>query len=228
MTEQEWNTAPIAELLLYTLEIHRARYGAEPENSFMLQEPRSALTVDRGRKHALLAYGVLRRYWHSLSSEIKQAVETLEALEDTPGMHLDPPLDDFNYIMDLFLAPMYQGTAGDERSMAMWVVGGWWPDFKSTWADKKLPESWRSLIHDVFGDFFRPAAINPAWLAWNDTTAQKIAQAIYDERAFDLMPILADALEEAGCTDANILHHCRQPAEHVRGCWVIDLVLGKA
>jgi hypothetical protein len=56
---------------------------------------------------------------------------------------------------------------------------------------------------------------------------QKMAQANYDERAFDRMPILAGALEEAGCTSQDILGHCRQPGEHVRGCWVVDLLLGK-
>ena len=55
----------------------------------------------------------------------------------------------------------------------------------------------------------------------------KLAQGIYDDRAFDRMPVLADALEEAGCYDADILAHCRQPGEHVRGCWVVDLLLGK-
>jgi hypothetical protein len=55
----------------------------------------------------------------------------------------------------------------------------------------------------------------------------KAAQAIYDERAFDRTPQLADALEQAGCTDADILGHCRGGGEHVRGCWVVDLLLGK-
>ncbi len=55
----------------------------------------------------------------------------------------------------------------------------------------------------------------------------KLAQAIYDERDFDRMPILADALEEAGCTNIDILTHCRQPGEHVRGCWVVDAIFGK-
>jgi len=50
---------------------------------------------------------------------------------------------------------------------------------------------------------------------------------IYSDKTFDQMPILADALEEAGCTSPNILNHCRQPGEHVRGCWVVDLILGK-
>jgi hypothetical protein len=79
----------------------------------------------------------------------------------------------------------------------------------------------------MVGNPFRPVTINPVWLAWNDGTVQKIAQGIYEERAFDRMPILADALEESGCTNADILYHCRLPGEHVRGCWVVDLVLGK-
>jgi hypothetical protein len=54
-----------------------------------------------------------------------------------------------------------------------------------------------------------------------------LAQSIYTDRAFDRMPILADALEDAGCDNADILNHCRQPGEHVRGCWAVDLILGK-
>jgi hypothetical protein len=55
----------------------------------------------------------------------------------------------------------------------------------------------------------------------------RLAQSIYDDRAFDRLPVLADALEEPGCTNAEILAHCRLPGEHVRGCWVVDLLLGK-
>jgi hypothetical protein len=84
-----------------------------------------------------------------------------------------------------------------------------------------------ALLRDIFGNPFRPATINHAWLAWNDGTVRKIAQAIYDERAFDRLPILADALEDAGGNDENILNHCRSEGQHVRGCWVVDLVLGK-
>jgi hypothetical protein len=54
-----------------------------------------------------------------------------------------------------------------------------------------------------------------------------MAQAIYNERGFDRLPILGDALEDAGCTDRDILDHCRGPGPHVRGCWAVDLLLGK-
>jgi hypothetical protein len=84
-----------------------------------------------------------------------------------------------------------------------------------------------SLLHEVFGNPFRPVTIDRAWLSWNGTALRNIAQAIYDERAFDRLPILGDALEEAGCTSAELLAHCREPGEHVRGCWAVDLLLGK-
>ncbi len=81
-----------------------------------------------------------------------------------------------------------------------------------------------ALIRDIFGNPFRPIVADPAWLT---PTVRAIASAIYADRAFDRLPILADALEEAGCTNADILLHCRMPEDHVRGCWVVDLVLGK-
>src|SRR5262249_32667517 len=68
------------------------------------------------------------------------------------------------------------------------------------------------------------APINPAWLTPN---VKAIAQAVYDERRFQDLPILGDALEEAGCTNADLLGHCRSGGEHVKGCWAVDLVLGK-
>ncbi|MBN9122373.1 MAG: hypothetical protein J0I06_25070 [Planctomycetes bacterium] len=78
-------------------------------------------------------------------------------------------------------------------------------------------------MREVFGNPFRPVDVSP-WLT-SDVVA--LARGIYDERAFDRMPILADALQDAGCDNVNVLDHCRGPGEHVRGCWVIDLLLGK-
>ena len=84
------------------------------------------------------------------------------------------------------------------------------------------------LLHDIFGNPFRPVTLDPAWLAWNDGTVVKLAKTIYDDRRWDIMPILGDALEDAACHDAAILDHCRGPGPHVRGCWVVDLILRKA
>ncbi len=79
-------------------------------------------------------------------------------------------------------------------------------------------------FRDIFGNPFRPVAVDPAWLT---STAVGLARGIYDDRAFDRLPILADALQDAGCENADILDHCRGDGPHVRGCWVVDLVLGK-
>jgi hypothetical protein len=83
------------------------------------------------------------------------------------------------------------------------------------------------LIRDVFGNIFHPVTVDPSWTAWSDRTVMKLAQSIYDERAFDRLPDLADALQKSGCENGEMLTHCRQRGEHVRGCWVVDAILGK-
>ena len=83
------------------------------------------------------------------------------------------------------------------------------------------------LIRDIFGNPFRSTPVNPSWLKWNGGVVRKMAEAIYEERRFAELPILADALEDAGCSDSDLLSHCRGAGPHVRGCWVVDLILGK-
>jgi hypothetical protein len=83
------------------------------------------------------------------------------------------------------------------------------------------------LLHDLFGNPFRPVSADPAWLRWNDGTVRKMAQALYEERAFERLPLLADALEDAGCTEDALLSHLRGPGPHVRGCWALDLLRGE-
>jgi hypothetical protein len=80
------------------------------------------------------------------------------------------------------------------------------------------------LLRCIFGNPFRLVALDPSWLT---STAVALAAGIYDDRAFDRLPILADAFQDAGCDNEDILTHCRGPGPHVRGCWVVDLVLGK-
>jgi hypothetical protein len=79
----------------------------------------------------------------------------------------------------------------------------------------------RWLCNCVFGNPFLPVTLNPSWLT---STVLTLASGIYNEKAFDRMPILAHALQDAGCDNNEILNHCRQPGEHVRGCFVVDLV----
>jgi hypothetical protein len=85
-----------------------------------------------------------------------------------------------------------------------------------------------NLIRDIFGNPFRPSPpLPPAVLAWGDGTVRRIADGIYKERAFDRLPILADALLDAGCDNEYLLAQLRSEGSHVRGCWALDLLLGK-
>lgn len=94
------------------------------------------------------------------------------------------------------------------------------------WAAERKAQA--HLLRCVFGNPFRPLlAIAPALLAWGGGTAVKLARAAYDGRAFERLPVLADALEEAGCDKAEVLGHLRGRGPHVRGCWVIDLLIGR-
>jgi hypothetical protein len=79
-------------------------------------------------------------------------------------------------------------------------------------------------LRDIFGNPFRPVNADPVWLT---STVVSLAEGMYAERAFDRLPILADALQDAGCDHPDILSHCRSDSTHVRGCWVVDLILGK-
>jgi hypothetical protein len=92
------------------------------------------------------------------------------------------------------------------------------------YADDFVLGGWACYLRDIFGNPFRSITLNSHWLT---PPVVALAQTAYDTRAFDRLPILADALEEAGCTNADILGHCRQSGQHVRGCWVVDLILGK-
>jgi hypothetical protein len=85
-----------------------------------------------------------------------------------------------------------------------------------------------SVLRDIFGPLpFRLITIDPGWLQWNWGTVSSIARHIYDEHAFHDLPILADALTDAGCDNQELIDHCRTDGPHVRGCWVVDLLLGR-
>ena len=117
-------------------------------------------------------------------------------------------------------------------------------DSVANWADSSHKRRATRLLLDnlrcVFGNPFRPVTYNPEW---RTSTAVALARQMYESRDFSAMPILSDALKDAGCGDSEILAHCRLDdvglcsadvnvpfrtgGPHVRGCWVVDLVLGK-
>jgi len=197
------------------------------------------------RKERLFACGCCRRIWHLLKDpRSRDAVEAAESYVDgcfdglamsAVAAEADAAIGDVSLMSQAAehaavaaaqasslvhmgrAAEAAAVAAGDALSPENWLQAKW---------DEQVLQS--DMLRCVFGNPFRPVSIAPVWLVWNDGTVHRVAQAIYDERAFDRMPILADALEDAGCTNQAILDHCRQPGEHVRGCWVVDLLLGKS
>ncbi len=103
------------------------------------------------------------------------------------------------------------------------------PDMAFLWLGTDPSPARIALIYDIFGNPFRPVKVN---LAWQTPTVLALATAAYENRILPAgtldsarLAILADALEEAGCDNADMLNHCRQPGVHVRGCWVVDAIL---
>ena len=118
--------------------------------------------------------------------------------------------------------------AKDTAFSAAWAIGHFYhPDGSGdAWnARTKAHEAVESdLLRDVVGNPFCTVTFDQAWLT---ATVKSLAQTIYDNRRFEELFLLADALEEAGCANQDLLKHCRQSGEHVRGCWVVELTLGK-
>ncbi len=141
------------------------------------------------------------------------------------------------YTPEVCVASVFHGHAFvAAREAAKWalVVAGVVADDLARTQDERLPATQRAhaqeaarqtdLIRDIFGNPFHPVTFSPSW---RTSTAVALASQMYESRDFGAMPILADALQDSGCDNTDILDHCRGPGAHVRGCWVVDLVLGK-
>jgi hypothetical protein len=106
-------------------------------------------------------------------------------------------------------------------------------------ASRHIPQQLCDLMRELVGNPFRAWGISPPWLASGirvapdgtsvtlSLSAMDLAREIDVHRRFDLLPILADELEASGCTNPGLLHHCRHGTQHLRGCWAVDLVLGR-
>jgi hypothetical protein len=94
------------------------------------------------------------------------------------------------------------------------------PVWQAAWRAERHQQA--QLIREIIGNPFHPVAFLPEW---RTDTAVALARTMYEAREFSALPILADALQDAGCTNEEVLNHCREPGEHARGCWVLDLVL---
>jgi hypothetical protein len=185
------------------------------------------------RKARLLRVAAARLVWSEVTDpQLRAAVEVAERHAD--GLDTDEELR--NQSLGLYMrysdrVPRFRAAQFDPTSLALSCVnnsriilssiGGASWGLSVRYLRDRLPPA----VRDIFGNPFRPVVADPAWLS---STAVGLASAIYAERAFDRLPILADVLEDAGCANPDVLAHCRSHPDHARGCWVVDLILGKA
>jgi hypothetical protein len=180
------------------------------------------------RKLRLFACACCRRVLHRLEGDTaRQAIEAAEQWAD--GVLSSPELDAARTakIRRSRLATDWAWQAIDvTRSSdrlravhAAWCVRMAVPNTGEEYAQCRL-------IRDIFNPFHK-VRIDPRWTNWQGGAVVKMAQAIYESRSFSDLPILADALDEAGCTDETILSHCRGAGDHTRGCFVLDAILGR-
>lgn len=183
--------------------------------------------VGDGRKPLLLACACLARIWNDIEEEARNWARIAGEVAEGGG-----------HVTSLYPADIGCFWEWGHTFPSAYVVEdlGWHVLGGDTESEKAELREHAKLVRCIFGNPFRsvlraiiadPApfvASAPTWIA-ADVVA--LAKAIYADRAFDGLPILADALEVAGCMNRDILDHCREPGPHARGCWVVDLVLGK-
>ena len=207
------------------------------------------------RKCRLFAVACCRRIWPLLTEPARNAVEIAERLADGlassgDSFQADVPLQEFiegyvyadnntwsdrarplsgvlaakgavDFDEEYHNGILYGATQASRH--AAFAVG---PRNAASTDDRCSPESARQaeLVRCIFGSPFSRPRFEP-W--WRTETVVDLARKMYEDRDFAVMPILTDALEEAGCENVGILGHCREPGVHVRGCWVVDLVLDR-
>jgi hypothetical protein len=224
MTEAEWLTSEGSDLLLDFL---RGR-GSERKlvlfavaccrhawQALQAAEERAGSVVELAERYAD-GRAILPEVWAALSAPRKgrrgrPCRESLDAMGAVHGLGAE----------SAWCAAM-QVSAGARALVSLDVVG-------------TEQSAQAALVRDIFGNPFRLSpAVEAAWLTWHDGLIPELTAALYEGRrlpegTFDpqRLAVLADALEDGGCTNADILGHLHGPGPHVRGCWVVDLVLAK-
>lgn len=205
------------------------------------------------RKLRLFIVGCCRLVWrHMKDDRLREAVRRAEAFAESgiPYSALEKTRERLYALYVNYLGngkqtairhDCWAACLGDAYMATLHVVG----------APEPVPYlNQAKILRDIFGNLFKPLSarhpsglvvanhtpvegsvetvLTPEMLAWNDGTLGKLAHKMYQSRKFKGMPVLADALEEAGCTNEEVLNHCRKEKYHTRGCWVCDLILGKS
>jgi hypothetical protein len=207
-------------------------------------DPLPMLKVLRGKEHdrkrRLFAAAASRRVMHLLPALAKKAIDAAEAFADG---RIDKAK-----LKEVFKAAETAARRARSDRSAHFVVRDvarlsarhscWYVAWEAAYVGDHMPDGregeWKcqaALLRDILGNPFQPASIEPGWLT---ATVTNLAVAAYEDRALPLgeldtanLAVLGDALEDAGCSDTVLLGHLRGPGAHVRGCWALDLILGK-
>ena len=220
MTEAEWNTSTDPEAMYQIVEngAFKTGYGVSPKTT---------------RRRVFFGAACCRLVWPWIEVDPRcvQMIDFIENQFDTELSKDERERLKFNVHM---AAEEPEADTSDLQYIAANLVSNCEIPFNAIrylllrfkmWGDVSTRAAQISdIMRCIIGNPFRPVTLLPEW---RTSTVLALAEGIYAERAFDRLPILADALEEAGCDHADMLNHCRGPGAHVRGCWVVDLVLGK-
>jgi hypothetical protein len=242
MTEAEWLQGGLFLEMLSYLGDEAAKRASQVPTGSMIDETRHYSRTSR--KIRLLGCACARRVWGRVSNwEAKSAVEVTEKVVDSrfpperlgevwmavhryAGAYI-PGFRSYWVSADIRARDYDPALAPQRLASRVAVEEPYvWHAITSALADPAWGgqrEDFSDLARCIFGNPFRPVASGP----WVTPAAVSVAQDCYDRRDFTALPLLADLLEEAGCPEQSVLDHCRQPGEHARGCWVVDLVLGK-
>ena len=212
MTEEEWLTVELPDVLLDYVKAQK---------------------LSNSRRDRLFGCGCFRIVWDRIGTDLLAGVVDLaEARADRRVKHAElgkihyPRIDlSDNTITYVAMATHAVTVPKTTPGYVAWLVRVAVDHITHVNSRYGVPDRPQSdLIRDIFGNPFRPVTFDPRW---RSSDVVGLARAIYDDKAFERMPILADALMDAGCEDEQIIGHCRGDGPHVRGCWVVDLILGK-
>jgi hypothetical protein len=239
MTEEQWLTCPDPNRLIGFLSD-----CAEPELGL-----EKTLPPD-GRRFRLFAAGCCRRIEHFLTDSrslqalavleryldgnaaeadreaANRAAELVQVAEDPARRYAAEAVCHALFSLPAYLIAEVYRVSVRAAHAAGCAVASPTLDERAFWNAVRAEETAQAdLLREIFGNHFRPVSFSPSW---RTDTALSLARQMYEARDFSAMPILADALQDAGCDSAELLDHLRDTgALHVRGCWALDLVLGK-
>jgi hypothetical protein len=193
-------------------------------------DPTPMLAFLRGkasdRKQRLFAVACSRRIWHLIDTLGRAAVEAAEKFADGLVESTDMRAARLACQGAGGQAAWYPAATNPEIAARNTACSAQAGVASNAMLDSEAAErlAQAKFLRDIFGNPFRPITLDCSWLT---PEVVRLAQKIYADRIFERLPLLADELANAGCVNAEILRHCRGPGPHVRGCWVVDLVLGK-